>query len=668
MNYGNQYGQNNQSNQGLPYNPTQLNSNPRTYPDDNPPCVPEGVNPDQQFSGLIIPACAIAATLISNAASSHSGRIFLYNQVSANNYNNRNFAEIVNLGFDLLFLGLNQNKYRSPDEGLYDAITKGVAIGSAMNFRTFPELANYVGSDIANDAQTNLNAFASIISDINSIRNGNNNNYRNGNNNGNNYNNGNNNGNNNSQYGNYNNGNNNQGSQMHGGRFDNRQPFQQPVRQGAPTNGSNPYDRNYSINRPNQPTPASNQSQGRYDYAKTASKPTVVVVEEAKYAKTVVMQEPVNLADKWSTSTQQPYIPNFDPRSELLDYRMEETELGPVVIAYIVKKQGREMNKDEHSTTTTYVDDRVRGFLINPDKEADHNFTNATNILVDSSKQNIDEVFPLEEAAKLKLISSPVILLDNFIEPAIFRAKLQMLKAAEKNDLAKSAYRVKVLIATPIITAQDETLFMNTLLECKSFAKIKSVVINGLKSKKTVMLAAKVDALLTKEINSVLRNKLSIKLNIDSFAEDGFELIQHLSNNNKFGLVIAKAYQNCEDDFIKTYFDQAIIDKEQRDGFYESFDLEGASLNINYLSQIHSVTFINAHSSEFGIGFNKFVATGISYENNLHLYMLADDIFKNGEEDGQCIAHKLVVTADDKVYEFHKGLLGDDFYTVSEFN
>jgi hypothetical protein len=662
-----------QMQQQLPFDPTRLMSQVSQFRLDSPPCIPNGAIAPPQLSHLLPAACALAANMIGATAQNHAGRTFLYNQLSVNGFANNEFARVISTTFDLLGLGLGKGQYRNPEDGLQDAVAKSLSLASALNFETYPALQTYVPQEIYNDAINNLNSLQNISSEIANMRNvgyapntplrypshqpqsthqqG----YQQPQN----------------------------THQMHGGRFENRQPT--PIG-GYPTNtgvqnslfnnrGAVPFNASahkgpsvaMDSDRFNNYRPASAVSQHQhFERAPAQQEQTYGVLPAAPVFAELTI-------DDWATSEEQRYVPTINPLTHKLVFEEVESKKGRIVIATATELQEDEMNREDHRTGI--VPTAVRSHLTAEDKEKNHMLLKGTSLLLDSTKSNLEAIYDEEEAKKIKTVCSKEVLVDTAFETLVFRSRLFMARASQANENAAVAFRTNCVLAKPIITENSQEGFLNRLRDCKSFASISRVLKQGLSDPDLIKLVSTFDKAFTKELNSILQNKLSVTIDATSFIEDSYPMIDHLAEN--YGLIIAKEYQRCEDDFISTYFDQGILNEEWIETLYQNFGIGDVDpdteipfdkINISYITQKYTMLFLAAHSNELGVGLQPGMATGLSYKDNMSLWLLAKDVFSKDSQNTNHTAHVLVITGDDVIYELHVGLMGDDFYTISLFN
>jgi hypothetical protein len=99
-----------------------------------------------------------------------------------------------------------------------------------------------------------------------------------------------------------------------------------------------------------------------------------------------------------------------------------------------------------------------------------------------------------------------------------------------------------------------------------------------------------------------------------------------------------------------------------------NLDIEDdAALPVAFITQRNTLTYLDIHSTEVGIEPNAKYGSSILQSSHPLLYQLVKNIFDQDNTMSFRAAHHLLITADNVIFEFHKGLLGNGFYTVSEY-
>jgi len=675
MNYQNQ-------NQGLPFDPQNLSSQPMQFNYNSPPFVPNNLAVNPQLQHVIVPACAGVANEISKTALNHCGRTFLYNQMSANNWSNSDFVKAVSTAIDLLFLGMVKGRYRSPEEGLEECIRQSVGLCSALNFSMFQDLARFVSQDVYQDAITNVNALQSLTLEINNAKNSmvqpqqqmnyqnnpNNQMMRGG-----------------GGYPNQNMGNQPMGMMNNGGGYPNQVPnqnFNQHQRY-TPEPLSPMAANSVFSNQPARVEPQVTQAlhqEGKYSYLKKTRpennvNATSPVHQGSYFKKEPPPQQTVEPAEKqkqevlvWESSPAQTYPVTIDPRKQKMGLKkVTWTNDKTYVVSHAI-----ELTKEEIMDRSKHTIGIVQEALTS---EIPPNYRNRTDALNDSVDKLVEKnnlvVDKNEDISLLALSEKAPALIDNFIDSVIFSGRVRMKKNGIITENSNSAYSDLGGVSIPVLVNTDLSEFMRRFDSCKTYQAICDVLMSGLTDPDSCELAAKIDKTFTEEVNSIIKNRMSLYDTITSFVEDSVPLIEHLRSTH--GEMFMEAYLSCQADFTAKFLNPFVISEGISEMFVDnlSIRLEDSEdddiLPIQYISKWYSLTYLNAHSSEIGIDpFEKAGSSLIASENPL-MHKLAMDIYKQQLNlEDFTVAHSLVITTDDVVYEIHRGLIGKDFFTVSK--
>lgn len=168
-----------------------------------------------------------------------------------------------------------------------------------------------------------------------------------------------------------------------------------------------------------------------------------------------------------------------------------------------------------------------------------------------------------------------------------------------------------------------------------------------------------IDDRLAKAVNSVITNNLCIpKLKIDSFIDDWAPLVNHIAS--KHGDVIAAILVGNQKKILKSVLNIASGDlaKTISDNFYQT----EKELPIVYFQQEVSFTLLDFAACELDIDFIPDTAALISKINNRPWYVLAERIFSRFGDS--CQRH-LIRTSDRHVLEITRGWIAGEPYLIS---
>src|ERR1700756_3849588 len=119
-----------------PYNPER---GPMQIALNNPPCVPQFQAP--AFMNDLIPVIAAAIALdIQNDAQKSPPRMFVYNLVSRNGFQNEIFAGLVMGTVDWVLMALAERKFQNPEQAAQAFVPKMVEMFIAVQIMSYQQL------------------------------------------------------------------------------------------------------------------------------------------------------------------------------------------------------------------------------------------------------------------------------------------------------------------------------------------------------------------------------------------------------------------------------------------------------------------------------------------------------------------------------------------------
>lgn len=661
------------SNQQLPFDPSNTMSQPMQF--NQPPFVPNNLQLPQDFANLLPTVAMMVANEVSSNCNKNAGRMFLFNQLSNNNYANQDFVEAIQTAMDMLLLGLFKGQYNNPNQGLPDAVNKALIMCNAANFQKFPTLQQYVHPELLSDVSRIVNSLQGVKSDIMNAKNQTN------------------------QVQQYqpmqqqpiNNGNSGYYNQNMGNRFaqPNQGSFQSTRMQPGLSINSNPTV--FTNNPVQQAQPFKNAGPtnllaSRYDYLKTNVTdvaPVAPLVSQSNY-----FQSPAPQADDkvlvWKPSPAQWHPATCNTKLQKITLKeIKWADDNNYVVSIAINLTEEEMQEANHKIGFT----ETAMMSTTPDKYGSRQQAIVDNIdsFVERSRE-IREDKPVADEEQMPAFSisntARRTVCANFLAPAIFSGRVMMKKDLEQTEDDLVAYGVNAIVAMPMLTDDTQEKLLSQLKDCKTFLRIQAVLKNALTGKAVSSmskeLAARIDKIFTKEINSILNNRLSLDVNIGSFVEDSVDLITHLKNT--YGDLFSTAYLSCQETFVETYLNQILVSDDMHARMCVDLELtiEESDLGSKYavddmlpvafITQYFAFTYLQVQSADLSI--NKFgqVATEVLLSKNPELYKLALEMFDEEETKVIPFAHRLLITSDNVIYEFHKGLINKDFVTISKFH
>lgn len=663
MNYmNNQQGQ-------LPFNPQGLNGQPCSFAPNQPPVNVPPMQVPINIQYFIPFAAAAFANEVSQKAAHHSGRMFLFNQITDRGYQNNEYNTGVALTLDLICLALVKGVFRSPEEAVAECAQRAASLLSAINFSKYPVLNNYVTPDVVQAAQRASQELPGLIQEINGAK------QR------------------------MSQGNNNQQMTNQGGYRNQQNPMQySQTPMGSPVgystgifSGNGTPQSNY----PSVPEPVND----KYSYLNITQKEQPMQ-EQPKTTYNAQVQarptvDPLSLVDsipdaKWIPRQRQPNPPAENPGVTKVTLIQEviPTDGGYAKIARYVTEaiEGNNMDRKAHLITPLWnlvLTDKqdpveiseVRVNRLNVFKEtskklAQREVATATPIPKDTEFES-PKGLPQED--RQPLVDDTPFIGCNYVEEAIFNGRLHSFKAGTDKEKG-SVFRAKALIGIPVLSQHKYSSMVDDVKKyaeitlrylrlCASFKLAVEHMHRTITSSNTVFapFTIAVNKLLTYEINSVLRNKFSMSTEIESFVED--ILLVEPDMRAKYGDVFADAFVKLQETFFETCFSEQDVETVFGPSPVELTD----TVSLDYIGQVYSITYVNLLEAELDFAITDNRGTVLISENPI-MRQIAKDALQFDTVFKLQSAHNLVVTLDDKVFEVHRGVVSHGSFLVSNFN
>ena len=650
-----------------------------------PPFIPNvGCPPQLQY---MIPHIA---TEVANEAAAksmmHCGRVFTYNQLSANNFNNSEFAMAVATSIDLLVLGLTKNIYRAAEEGYKDAVSKTLGALTSLNIANNQQLQQVVPPEVLNDVNVNINVFSQMQQEVLAIKNG----------------------------------------QVQQPQFQQpngygmQQPqvvgFQQP--QGYGLQQPNVYGmqqpqvigfqqpQQYNqyqapqINRPNQ------QGTGRQfgvqassnvfvvnsgvNQPGTGSVRTFANQEEKKFSlelKPTVTNEPeIKLGSTssslitWTPNDKQLYPVTVSTNTQQHDVKLINENGKSFTISYARQLKENEMNRDQHSitsfgnkyTTVLPMAYNTRADAINENVSGFMRITG--NDIIAAKEATVEKAEPatkeeVEKIAEINSVISSKMLIDSSFNGLIVNSKINQIKATGSCDPG-NIYCSFGMYGNPIVMCSDSdrSSTFSELSQATSHKEVVDIIeslLNKLgKTTSDIYLAMRINNYMTDAINLVIRNNLSIPgLFIESYKEDVLGLADHLGYN--YSSLHKEIFLDMESILLKLCLGECSNDlQELADGFLDGDNTDDV-VSIEFLVANYSFTHLSFHSSELNVKPYSECASLIDSTTPV-LYKICTTLLKQENECKEKIYRRFLITEDDVIYEISKGWLMKNAITVSE--
>lgn len=150
----------------LPFDPVNLDPQPGIRGTFHMPSrMPQQFNPNMRDLFPMIDGQVKA--IVDGKAEQNCLRAFLYNQLSRNDFNNPEYAQLVCMVADATELYFATRQFGTdPGNVVANAADNLVTIAASANVFEFPELANYIEPALQSSAQRNLNVFNTLKAEI----------------------------------------------------------------------------------------------------------------------------------------------------------------------------------------------------------------------------------------------------------------------------------------------------------------------------------------------------------------------------------------------------------------------------------------------------------------------------------------------------------------------
>ena len=673
--------------QSLPFDPFNPMAQMYTY-ENNPPYVPRNTPLPSDVLGILPEVCAAVATVATLKARESPPRMFLFNQLNFNNFVNADYETVVVSVVELMCLRKYENNVPDIRMALNEAVDTVLQAKCINNMYQYQDLMNitmqFLGNNFRlNDFQAFMNDFANLARRIEGMKQrmfqpqqqnfqmnqGGYNQYNQGN--------------------QYSNPHNNQYNRFQ--QSPQQQNFNRPVNSGSSSlfTGSQPMQRDdshqahqhvdiagkYSHLSRSQQSPQQQTPQTFSPAPQTQQSTT----QQFQQVQEIPVEEPKEkLCDMdysndttWSPSEKQRHPPVIARRKAKpqLSYHIDPVTRKATRVILVVKKEKDEMNREKHTLVYEALEKHVPvGF-----KSREEAIDNTLKTLEDK-KESISG----EDTIK----TDSVWHVKSYVEEAIFDTKLKQ-KQQDNGDLC-TGYRSYSLVGIPFLGDKTRKGLVDKLSKMTKIAEVASTMRMILKSSQEDVglkeFVVSLDAVLTKNLITSLRGKLSLGISIDNFIEDAVGLFDYLEEN--YGSSYSDAYGRYQETFIKTFIKSPEPDMEE--DLIRAFIPEGDipedlvpkpinNVGITLLENLVSVTSIRANSSELNLLlYNNPQFPGIGSLIEKHqlpaFFDFTDRMFNEDRAINNYIAHYLLVTLDGKIYELHKGIIStSDNYLISEY-
>jgi hypothetical protein len=628
----------------------------------NPPYVVPLQAP-QQFQQYLRYLSGMVAMEIQNNAQANPMRVFMFNLCAQNNFYNNDFCEIVSSVLDVVMLGFLKRQFNDVPTAIQNCVPRALEMFTAANCRTYPGLAAYVTDPTAQQAVNQLiQQFTTIGGEIDNMKRMMSNQY----------------------------GGQGQQQQRGGAGFvhatagvtnNQQQPslFSGTSQASAPGfRGSSPTPRNnrwqsksaveeISIeadprNVTKSPFTSSRQSAAAPTApAKPAAHsnvpfeleehPLLEVMDNGSY----MIPAEDSVVD-WVPTSEQPYLPAYNPRTHLLYHQVFSNGKVGVVIKELTKAM---MDWEKHNIGGHSFGDRAK-VQTRTDMTGvwdDVQTLNHADLAVSSGVPGTEGAEG-EQAIDVRIGTNWV--LATSIDGFLVDARLNYLRAcvdSGQDILAYNAYGSVYSVSVDRVDSSDVIERLGKITEYSVLAnKLK-----GIKGDIADILWYTIDEMLTSAVKRVLRQSLSRAINFDRFSDDIDDVIALLEAD---GPLLHGAFLKHQAEVIRTTLGSILAD--HREALDSALDMPNhADLKTTYVGQHVSLTVLDCMSHDLDIELTEGLGAAIVESLTPEMYSLVKGIFERSEEYEQEIGRHLIVTNDLVTLEASRGHLGADFYTLS---
>jgi hypothetical protein len=164
--YPNNSGMQMQPQMQLPVNPTQITNQPVNVSPGQPHFIP-AVNVPQQIQQYIPLITSVIIMEIQNKMQQNPLRVFMFNLYSMNQYNNREFTELVEICSNYIHLVMmNGREYNSIEGAVLGVVQNVVTMMACAQIKPFPSLMQLLQPDLQQSAVNGTRALETIVRDI----------------------------------------------------------------------------------------------------------------------------------------------------------------------------------------------------------------------------------------------------------------------------------------------------------------------------------------------------------------------------------------------------------------------------------------------------------------------------------------------------------------------
>jgi hypothetical protein len=640
----------NYQNGGLDSNMFAAESQPMQYPPNNPPPIPITKLPPQ-LGYLELPIAAMMANIAGAGAApgSSAARMYTFNRLAKNNWQNPQAAEAFKFICDYLLLGMRKGVIINPDQMLPEIVNSCMNMITAVNAVTVPQIRQHMDQRLMNNAVEIATAYTSISNEIAGMYNV------------------------------------QQPQQPQYQQPQYQQPgyapqMQQPMyQQPMPIQNGGGFDRfsnrqggNRGMGTAQQPqqgssfniggsprtlatNPGVNQASA---FTRTAHANKFVPVQQQHVEEMEDFNEQAKELDKddWRPSTYQPYRTLVDSRFTDVSYK-EVNQHGEVfVIENYTLREEIDMDRSQHRLTGL-----PNSIMVNSEKRTAILEECAPTEMEDSDKIVLNEFHNTENYC----VNS----LEDIITDFMFR-KLTLNKTTECSIYHGKSFILTPRISNPLVKAALTQIansksiggiVKNIKIAINSVAGVEEGDANYKDGIEVNMLCEYLDKMFTKDLNNFLSKQLSLAIQVDSFIEDGAGIGKYLEE--KYGYTYKHAFTKFENSYINSFLVRGIEELEA--GMFEFISADNLEKDdVIFINREVTVTHIDLTDYEMTFTLEGDEALMIKESEIPWLYKVAKSIFIDNKNISSGTENYLI-TKDGIRYKIYFGLVANDCYLIS---
>lgn len=613
-----------------------------------PPYIPSVTVMPQAAHLLPMVSSAVANEAALKATFSAS-RMYCYNMLVDQYWRNANFAEVVKLTLDLLYLKYSIKKiYSNMETGISECAKEILTLYTSNLVFQYPELKSISTPQVLDAAAQNVPAFNNIKQEIISM---------------------------------YNNNPNNNG--FHGGNpgypvanvpqqqfypvsqpaFNPNQPqFQQPPFQQPQFQQpqfQQPQFQQPQFQQPGYPPqfqqPGYPQQGSAFPQQHERAFGGNQQISQAQTNTGIGNTGNVNIKqDRFFRPTQTPVAPV--PQALAAPVVAKAPTSSALALNYLTIEGGTEVDRSKHQIT--FFDNKYT--MDNAARSARY---------VESASQLAEAVIEKpEDGGEPSQFFHPEWLMGNSVEDLMTAGKLKQLERKKISDPLQ-VFRCFGISVKTIACEEQVSDYMKALASATNFTslaiKLKALVSSlAIKRNDTnysdnvVSFLSNIDHVLTDIVNDFLSDKLNTPVLIESFADDVSDLESHLTK--KYNRLYGSAMARFETEVIDILFNK--IDQSSQDAYAAQLEIPAEHFGI--LPLAYSLTFLSMNDKELGykVGKEPVIIDGNTAPT---LLKLVKSLTRHKKEMDMSTMYDLLVTTDGRVYHVHRNYVLDEQYTIA---